>query len=443
MKLPVHLVIVTAIVATTVLVPTAASAQAAVGRRAYQGLFGGDGYDSRYRNSLEFGFAVTEAYDDDAPGEFFGNPGDALVSGYSTVLEGSGEYRWKGQRVEIGASAHSVMRYFNIDDTLRSSNHVAAVGLSAELTRSSTLFFNQSAIYSPSYLYGLFPLAPTIDPGEAPPVSSNYQVIDIASYSYNSDLSFTQRLSARNAVRASVNYNHTDFPDDQSIYFDLVSHGFRSDFTRDFSRRLSMVAGYRFQAGDYSASPDTTEHGIEAGLDYTRPISATRSALIGFRIGASNLEGAQVETPTGTTTENYTLMSATVNGGFQFGRSWRADATFRRGIDYVPGFPDPIVTDGFTTQVTGAFTERLYLTTSLAYSTGDSALFDQSFPFDTYTAQTRLHIALNNTIACSVEYIYYQYNFAEATTLPEGVPSSLERNGLRAGLTVWIPAFRR
>jgi hypothetical protein len=54
-----------------------------------------------------------------------------------------------------------------------------------------------------------------------------------------------------------------------------------------------------------------------------------------------------------------------------------------------------------------------------------------------------LNVALTTTIAGYFEYIYYQYRFAETTTMPVGVPTGLERNGFRAGLTVWVPAFRK
>ena len=87
-------------------VPTTASAQ--IGQRSFQGLFGGSGYDPKVRHSLEFNMSVTEAYDDDAPGQFVGNTTDFLVSGYSTVLEGNGQYRWRSNRFEFGATGTSV-----------------------------------------------------------------------------------------------------------------------------------------------------------------------------------------------------------------------------------------------------------------------------------------------------------------------------------------------
>jgi hypothetical protein len=39
--------------------------------------------------------------------------------------------------------------------------------------------------------------------------------------------------------------------------------------------------------------------------------------------------------------------------------------------------------------------------------------------------------------------LYYFYDFAEGTPLLVGVPPGLERHGVRAGLTLWMPALRK
>ena len=41
------------------------------------------------------------------------------------------------------------------------------------------------------------------------------------------------------------------------------------------------------------------------------------------------------------------------------------------------------------------------------------------------------------------EYLYYFYDFGEGTPLLVGIPPGLERNGVRAGFTLWMPALRR
>lgn len=429
-------------------VPTTASAQ--IGQRSFQGLFGGSGYDPEVRHSLEFNMSVTEAYDDDAPGQFVGNTTDFLVSGYSTVLEGNGQYRWRSNRFEFGATGTSVLRYYNAFDNFRSSTHVGALGFTWKLTPTSQFFANQAVSYSPSYLYQLFPVDSSIDPGEAPPAGEDYQIVDSVSMNYNTDLRWTQQMGARNTFAVTGYFNYTDFQNDQPqpgelVFDDLRSYVARGDFTRHFNRRLSLIAGYFYRQGDYaySTGPETTEHGVEGGLDYNRALSSTRSAFLGFRLAVSTVDGTGLVTPTGFASNRLNLVSGSVNAGYQFGRSWGLTGNYRRGIDYVAGFVQPVLSDGVSINLAGSLSSRLELLTSFGYSNGDSALFDETFPFDTYTGQASLRYGLTKAIACSIEYLYYYYRFEDNTPLPDGIPLGLERNGFRAGLTVWVPAFKR
>ena len=170
--------------------------------------------------------------------------------------------------------------------------------------------------------------------------------------------------------------------------------------------------------------------------------SATRSAFIGFRLAGSTIDG-QVITPTGLAPAEQNLFSGSVNAGYQFGRSWAVSGNYRRGVDFVPGFFQPVVSDGLTVGLSGALTSRWDVSTSFGYSSGDSALVDQTFPFRTYTGQLTTRYGLGKMLAATADYIYYYYRFDDGTPLPPGVPQGLERNGVRAGLTVWVPAFRR
>jgi hypothetical protein len=109
----------------------------------------------------------------------------------------------------------------------------------------------------------------------------------------------------------------------------------------------------------------------------------------------------------------------------------------------VAGFSSPVVSDGLTVGVDGSIASNLELFTSFGYSNGDSALFEQAFPFNTYTGQVTLRYGMTKTIALTLEYLYYYYQFEDDAPLPVGIPTGLERNGLRAGLSVWVPAFRK
>ncbi len=59
--------------------------------------------------------------------------------------------------------------------------------------------------------------------------------------------------------------------------------------------------------------------------------------------------------------------------------------------------------------------------------------------FDSYSASARLRRALHRTLAVYVEYLFYQYNFDEVADRPFGLPREFSRNGVRVGLSLWLP----
>jgi hypothetical protein len=46
-------------------------------------------------------------------------------------------------------------------------------------------------------------------------------------------------------------------------------------------------------------------------------------------------------------------------------------------------------------------------------------------------------------VAAYVEGLYYFYDFLESQRLILGFPAGFERTGVRAGLTLWLPALRK
>jgi hypothetical protein len=437
-----------------------------LGDRSFQGLFGAGGYDPNVRHSLEFTASVVEAYDDDIPeglGPGFGaNAEDHfVVGGYSTMFTGQANYRLRRSGWTIGASAYSVMRYFSGIDEFRSTSHIGSAGFFTNLTKSTELSVNQTVSYSPSYLYSLFPTAPPIDPGELPPGGTDYAVIDSESIAYSTSVMLNQRLSSRNRVTVNAEYDYTDFSDDQTAFRDLRSSGIGAGYMRNLSKRVGLTANYEYRIGDYNfqQASNTTEHGVEFGMEWTKPISATRSAVLAFSVGARTIYGPKPlfvvpvsEDPDAVPVfENgrTNLMAGELLIGYQFGRSWSANGTVRRGIDYVAGFPQPVLTGGFTAGVSGFLSRRVEVEGSGGYAKGDTAIY-RGRPFDSYTAEARVRFGLVKSLAAYVEYIYYYYLFAESdlviqepTGLISELPSGLERNGIRVGLSVWMPAFRK
>ena len=185
-----------------------------------------------------------------------------------------------------------------------------------------------------------------------------------------------------------------------------------------------------------------TDHGVDVGIDYSRKLSATRRMILGFSVGSSRMS-----TPTTAASETagsrFVQMTGDVAIDYQFSTSWAVRGRYRRGLEYIAPLGEPVLADGFTAELSGVLTSRLDVLATTRYSSGASALNRASQRFDTYGTEFRIRYALSRSWAVYGQYLYYFYDFQQGTPLPPGMPPGLERNGLRAGLTLWVPAVRK
>jgi hypothetical protein len=173
-------------------------------------------------------------------------------------------------------------------------------------------------------------------------------------------------------------------------------------------------------------------------------LSATRRADLEIRVGGSRVELTDViDRPLPDSLSQYQVLSAEVSASYQFHRTWQARAMYRRGLEHVVEFPEPVTTEGFSAGVEGLLTSRADFTASAGYSKGQSALTRSSLAFDTYMGEARVRYRLTGNVAAYVQYLYYFYDFRGNTQLTPGLPLDLDRNGARVGLTLWVPALRR
>jgi hypothetical protein len=422
-------------------------AQVKLPDRPYRGILGG-GHDLAARHTLDFSAAFSEAYDDDVYADAGApvTPTGRRDNGYYTNLITSGSYGWKGNRLQFAANGAATLRQYNGTQGVRLIGSTSGVGFTGLLSRRTRLFVNQSAAYSPSYLYGLFPTVTSAGPGDQIPVAADYQIDVSEFYSYGTSTELSHGVTSRATISAIADYTYTDVVRESPSRRDASAYGVRGQFSYAAARRTTWRVGYRYRSGDVGfgvteTSQSTVEHGIDVGLDHTKVISATRQAVWGLNLGTS-----RVNIPFGLNTEvsgRVYRVSGGATFGYQFGRSWQARATYRRGLDYIAGLSEPVYSNGFTAAVDGLLTPRWGISVSSGYSTGESALYSNASTFDTYAGTLNIRYALSRMWATNVEYVYYYYSFRGKNQLPPGVSPSLERNGLRAGLTLWMPAFRK
>ena len=118
--------------------------------------------------------------------------------------------------------------------------HAVGAGFAMEFARRTTLFVNQSANYSPPYLFGLFPEVNPVTPGDIIAGGPNYVLDDTESLSYESIVTVEHGLTRRGTISVSGDYRYTDFLDNSRGRPDVSSSGLRSQYhtPSDVTRRL-------------------------------------------------------------------------------------------------------------------------------------------------------------------------------------------------------------
>ena len=352
--------------------------------------------------------------------------------------------------MQVDASGTSAARYFRELHAVRTASHTAALGINANLGGRTKLVASQVASYSPSYLYGLFPREAQV--GDVIPTAPDYNV-DVSnaqSYSYGTKLDLTRGLSRRTSLSASGELQYTDFRRSTATRRDVGFHRMGVRFSRGMGRHSSWHVGYDYRGGQFGfetvtrptgGGQQTSENAIRVGAEYTRPLSATRRLVVDASFASAAVASSRVR--------SYRFLGETT-ANYQFSRVWQSGATLRRSFEYVPEFLTPVLSTSLSARIEGRVWLRSTLSASGGYSTGESALGLQEsvlvgdrFTFRTYTANARLQHALNGTVAAYAENLYYFYDVSGRAASATALARGLERNGVRVGLTLQVPAFRR
>jgi hypothetical protein len=385
---------------------------------------------------------LAEAFDQDVVADI-GTADRSLFagSGFYTTVTPQLVFGTSGDRLRFGFNAASDARYYADLHKLYTTAHSAGIGLIAQLTPSASMSLNQAVTYSPALFSGLFAGGATAGLGSVLPSESSYLLESNPSYGYATTANFTQKLSERGSIAFDASFRYNDFTGSNPGYADVRSEDVGSRYQYAVSRGLNLRVGYSFRRGQYIGSLVSTEHNIDVGIGYSRPLSRTRKTTFGFGLGPTL---ASAPLPSGSSQDvrqQYRVVADLVLT-HQMGRTWSVQGAYHRGLGYIEGFQSPVYTAGYATTAGGFLNRRTDVSLSAAYSTGES-LTGSSSPFNTYSGNARLRFALGRMLATYVEYVFYDYQFNHSIQLPPGIPPALTRNGVRTGLTLWIPVRSR
>ena len=260
--------------------------------------------------------------------------------GRSSMLTNGVEYGWTGRPVQVEASATGSLRYYPAVDEIRIVNGSALVAVTAPLPARSVVAFSQTAAYTPSYLYSLFPPLGGAALGEAPPPPSpDYAVNGSASYSYTTALTLAYNpLGVKQPGGGRRPPANGDQGWGARTRQDLTVKAVQGQYGRRLRRTVTATALYRYRSS-YSRSSDHVRQ-VLGNTPSTASKSACSTAGPCPRPASSPSMAASVPRPCGSrmslkarsvTRRPYRLLGD-VRVGYRFRRTWQASGSLPRQL---------------------------------------------------------------------------------------------------------------
>jgi hypothetical protein len=407
-----------------------AAAQAEQSTRAYRGLFGGPPPDAKTRQVFDLNVSTFAAYDDNVLAEQGGLVTDP-VSGRSGVFSGvdaGASFSRIGQVVDFMASAGGSMRYYPQVKNVTALGEQGTVGLSAH-SRRTRVRFNETVGYTPYYMLAPF-AAPAPLPGDVAPLATDASVYQRTAVSYGTDASLEHSISRRSDMRLTYNFASASYGGES---LQTRNEYYGGQYRYHVTSGAGFHLGYGYQRATFGtlAAPIGV-HNLDLGIDYNKQLSRTRRTTFTFGVGTAIFDqyGTRLYRAQGDASLDH-----------EIGRTWSARVNYHRGVGVISGLGAPFFADAATASVQGSITRRVEWRTTASYTNGDLGITGPTNTFDSYTGSSRLRYALSRTLAVYTEYVVYRYQFANLASLPVGFPPTINRQGIRAGLTLWLPLY--
>ena len=384
------------------------------------------GQDLRVEGSAGYG------YDDDIfASEGGGQPSSVPLQtngGYGFVGLGL-RYSATGRRSSFGASADSSLRHYRVDEPFTAHSYGGSVGASTELTRrlrvTGTVFSQRSS----HHVFWMFPVLGETPLGQVTLPSLDYTLTATDGHSIDGSVNLTYRFTPRSAVIGEYGRGYARFGIDE-----LDRERWNARYEYGFSQYATLRLGYGREDADYGLTNHYSRRTIDAGVEYSRPLSFSRRTTVSFRAGSSGLDDGQ---------DKYYTVIGYVQLSHELSRDWALHAGYDRNIGFVNGFGEPFLASSILANATGNVGRRVEITASAGYSDGNIGFSGPPSEngYVTYTAGGRVQILLARSFWAFGEYVYYHYRFEDDVNLPFRSPQRLNRRGVRGGLSYTVAVF--
>ena len=401
-------------------------------------------------NGLILRAAVLGGYDDNVSGPTMAppDPSDDITpiegSGYTTLanlnlsfMGGAGRKFFGAEGTVTGTS----LSYMDLGFPINTSGTVRG---GVPVGRHGNLSAYQRVSRDELFTAGTFDaLRPQVGVGLTPGEGSSFGLQDRLTLSWDSEVQFHQEWGRRTIGDVTYGYYGRDLEGGRQG--DGGSHRAQVAVFRQLTRNVSIAPRYTFTESsnhhdDVNPPQPVTQHEVQAAVQYERRLSSTRQLYVSVGIGGNHVSTTN---EFGVDTQFWEpSLDAAVQ--LDLGRTWSLDGAYRRGVSYLGGLTDrTYITQAVQGGLAGRFGTRWVMNLTTAYSTGDEDALGGSGDYDSIISTASLGMYLGRHALISAAYVYYHYNFGAGSTLSPGAPDSYERNGVRVGISTWVPLVGR
>lgn len=386
------------------------------------------------RHFLDVLISAAGVRDDNVMADRF-PPGQAPPVTSTSYPSGQAALTYRGlvKRATVDVAAASGMRYYPDLPQRYDRNQSVAAGIAVPWSRHTTFRAEQSLSYATYYTLAGIPSATIPATGPEPQVpgtdvlqpNAAFGVSSAASSARQTTLSLTRDVGRRGLLDTRYNLGWNDFPAGRSRV-QQAGFTYLHNYTRDFGLRT----GYQFEAvSGNPASP--VFHTLDVGVNIQRSLSRSRRTTFTLQTGS-----AFVTQPV-----RDIELTADAQLIHLSGRTWTTSLQYLRGTNYVGALAALMTSNTVQATTNGFISPALELTVSGRYTDGSLGSGPDG-NLTTYAAIADVQYGLSRWLALDAGYFYYFYDSVGTLPTLGPTPNQLQRQGFRAGVSVFLPLVR-
>jgi hypothetical protein len=346
-------------------------------------------------------------------------------------------------RFEFRGGADSSFRRYPALGNLESVSRSTHATLTARVGRKTTIRARLDGRYVSSAAFDLFAAESALDVASPLPTGFADASVDWATTSYGGTVGLERVVGKRSSIGVTSGLRWAVYGqsalgrDDQRDQEGTIQTRYSKSFGKASSTHLAYT--FRRTRQEFARTMHPLDsHDLQLTFDSRWRHSAYRQSVLTFG-GGPSLQEPQISTAGTTSPERLLRFVGVVAFAHDLSNGWTARASYRRGA----GFRDTVAfSDTYAADIMGRFGRRVDLTVSA----GRSDIEGSANPLDdrrgTSFGSAHVLVGLTELVAAYAQYYRYHHAPRDGTRVLAS-SRDVDRQGIRIGVTIWLPLVRR